>query len=163
MRIVGLLLRQGLVGILYLVGRLYSATPLGDQVPGTSTIIWYPTHSHYRDTDTTSPCHIVIMTSRMQAGVGRAESTHQCVICTLHGLRSSWYHIALLKTRLYLVTPSPHSQGRLNIVQQTTRIASIAIHDEIGAIWCSSTHDPLGAWRVVSNPIIAQLTGHAGN
>ena len=40
---------------------LYSAGPLGDQA--TSTMIWYPTQSHYPDTEPTSPCFILIMPS----------------------------------------------------------------------------------------------------
>ena len=37
----------------------YSAAPLGDQV--TSTMTWYPTQSHYPDTDLTSLCPNLIM------------------------------------------------------------------------------------------------------
>ena len=39
--------------------RFYSASPLGDQV--TSTMTWYPTQSHYPDTDPIRPGPILIM------------------------------------------------------------------------------------------------------
>ena len=38
---------------------LYNAAPLEDQ--STSTMVWYPTQSHYPDTEPTSPCPILIM------------------------------------------------------------------------------------------------------
>ena len=41
--------------------RLYSATQLGNQA--VSTMTWYPTQSHYHNTDLTSPCPILIMPS----------------------------------------------------------------------------------------------------
>ena len=40
---------------------LYNATPLGDQVA--HTVTWYPTQSHYPDTQLTSPYPILIMLS----------------------------------------------------------------------------------------------------
>ena len=40
---------------------LYTAAPLGNQA--ISTISWYPTPSHYPNTEPTSPCHILIMPS----------------------------------------------------------------------------------------------------
>ena len=41
--------------------RLNSAAPLGNQAAG--IITQYPPHSHYPDTDLTSPCPILIMLS----------------------------------------------------------------------------------------------------
>ena len=38
---------------------LYSAAPLGSQA--ISTMTWYPTQSHYPDTEPNSPCSILIM------------------------------------------------------------------------------------------------------
>ena len=43
--------------------RLYSAAPLGNKQRGGNTMTWYPTHSHYPDTEPTSPCPILIMQS----------------------------------------------------------------------------------------------------
>ena len=40
---------------------LYSAAPLGNQA--NNTMIWYPSQSHYPDTEPTSPCPILIMLS----------------------------------------------------------------------------------------------------
>ena len=42
-------------------GEFYSAAPLGHQA--TSTMIWYPTQSHYRDTEPISPFPILVMPS----------------------------------------------------------------------------------------------------
>ena len=44
---------------------LYSAAPLGKQANNTMT--WYPTHSHYPDTEPTSPCPMLI---RPSTGLG---------------------------------------------------------------------------------------------
>ena len=43
--------------------RFYSAAPLGNQTA--STMTRFPTHSHYPDTDPTSPCPILIMPSTL--------------------------------------------------------------------------------------------------
>ena len=40
---------------------LYSAVKLGNQTA--STMTWYPTQSHYLDTELTSPCHILLVLS----------------------------------------------------------------------------------------------------
>ena len=42
-------------------GQLYSAASLENQA--TSTMTWYPTQSHYSDTERTSPCPLLIMLS----------------------------------------------------------------------------------------------------
>ena len=41
--------------------RLYSAAPLGNKAICTMT--WYPTQSHYHDTELTSPCPILLIPS----------------------------------------------------------------------------------------------------
>ena len=40
---------------------LYSAAPLGDEIA--STMIWYPTQSHYPDTERSSTCPTLLMPS----------------------------------------------------------------------------------------------------
>ena len=46
-----------------LLTALYSAPSLGHQA--VSTMTWYPTQSHYPDTEPTSPCSILIMPSTL--------------------------------------------------------------------------------------------------
>ena len=51
---------------------LYSASPLGDSLA--SSMTWYPTQSHFADTEPTSPCPIQIMLS---AWLGRAQVSRE--------------------------------------------------------------------------------------
>ena len=67
----------------------HSAAPMEDKA--TSTITWYPTRSHYRNTEPTSPCHILIMPSAWL----RSDELKK------------WFDSTSVRTRKVRISPSP--------------------------------------------------------
>ena len=71
---------------------LYSAAPLGYQTA--STVTWYPTQSHYHDTEPTSPFPILIMPST-------------CLGSNKHKFLSHWFDSTMLSTCEVRIPRSP--------------------------------------------------------
>ena len=78
-------------------GDFISAAPLGDQA--NSTMTWYPTQSHYFDTEPTSPCLILIMPSTWLG-------SNECKIL------SHWFYLTSVRIYEVLISQSPKTRTR---------------------------------------------------
>ena len=100
--------------------RFYSVPPVVDQA--TRTMIWYPTQSHYPDTESTSPCPILIIASIWQ-GSDEVSVLKSLVIDQGSNPRGSFSHPAwytLVPVWLINKTWWLNSTGRCVKCNQTT-------------------------------------------
>ena len=112
---------------------LYSAVPLGDQA--TCIMAWYPTQSHYLDTEPTSPCHILARKQRLlhkslvwldrgpnSWSPGREDSaTAPSIYILSHYISDIYhiYHIYIIYSYIQQCLPWPTKGQQWNSVRTT--------------------------------------------